>query len=350
MRKNYIDWLRNGAILFLFPYHTARIFDDISPFYIKGAASTFPSILVHLSFWFMPLLFLLSGMSSLHALRNRSTKNYLKERHLRLMVPFVFGVLVIVPPQAYFAKRFHRDQRESYLDFLKNYFTDFSDWSEYAGGISPAHLWFILFLFLISIALLPVMAAAIRNHYSPAWLGNPALVILPFAGLALLSALPDISGKNIFVYAAYFILGFFMATDDRITTAIEKHRRIHLGTAVVGSAGILLEIFTIGGQSGMVFTIWHFLTYWASLLAILGYGKRYLDRRSRLVSYFNPAAFPVYILHQTYLVIVGYHVLQVTDRGIVPFLIIMLVSLFLSIATYDVIRRIPPIRILFGLK
>jgi hypothetical protein len=167
MRKDYIDWLRNIAILFLFPYHTARVFDMLNPFYIKGEINIASTNLIYISFWFMPLLFLLAGFSSFYALKKRPWKTYLKERFFRLFIPFIFGILVVVPPQAYYARSFHLHNQKNYFLFIKHYFTDFSDWSEYAGGISPAHLWFILFLFIISIAALSVMIRIIKNSFLP---------------------------------------------------------------------------------------------------------------------------------------------------------------------------------------
>ncbi len=350
MRKEYIDWLRNISILFLFPYHTARVFDSLNPFYVKGITNSFSDNLIHASFWFMPLLFLLAGMSSFYALQRRPARLYFKERFFRLLLPLIFGCLVIVPPQKYYARLFHFNYQGNYLDFLKSYFTDFSNWSEYGGGISPAHLWFILFLFLISVSLLPLMLQIIKTRYSPAWLGHPWLALLPFAGLALLSALPDTSGKNIFVYGGYFMLGFAMATNDGIIGMVEKYRQRFLAAALLGTTGIFVAVYTAGDQPGLLFTAFRFLVYWVTLLAILGYGKRYLDRSSKWITYFNPAAFPVYILHQTYLVIVGYYILKVVNQGIIPFLLILLLSFCVSMATYEMIRRFRPLRIWFGLK
>ena len=45
----------------------------------------------------MQLLFLLAGASTCLALRKRSNRQYVGERFVRLGVPFVFGVLVLVP-------------------------------------------------------------------------------------------------------------------------------------------------------------------------------------------------------------------------------------------------------------
>ncbi|MGW3569898.1 acyltransferase family protein [Streptomyces sp. NPDC000941] len=349
-RKEYVDWLRNLGILFLFPFHTARIFNDNPEFYVKGPENTLSSALINISsFWFMPLLFLLAGMSSYHALRKRSTRGYMKERCLRLLIPFLFGCLVIVPPQGYYAMKFHHGYRGSYPDFLWSYFTDFSDWSVLTS-ISPAHLWFILFLFVISIAVLPLMLEVIRRQYTPAWLNDPILALLPAAGLAALSFLPEIGGENIFTYTGYVLLGFLVATSDTIIDTLEKARRGYLCIAVPGAIGIVAERFTTGTQTDPLSAAWHHPVYWATLLAMLGYGKRYLDRASALMNYFNPAAFPVYILHQTYLIITGYYVLRTVEHGAIAFAIIMVVSFCLSIASYEIIRRTPGLRTLFGLR
>jgi peptidoglycan/LPS O-acetylase OafA/YrhL len=48
--------------------------------------------------WGMPLLFVISGMGIWYSLRSRTMKAFSWERVHRLLVPLVFGVLVIVPP------------------------------------------------------------------------------------------------------------------------------------------------------------------------------------------------------------------------------------------------------------
>ncbi|MFC4007373.1 acyltransferase [Nonomuraea purpurea] len=344
-RKNYIDWLRNLGILFLFPYHTARVFDEGASFYVKGEVNAFATVLVQLSYWFMPLLFLLAGSASFYALKRRSAGRYVSERVSRLLVPLLFGVLVVVPPQAYYAMRFHRGYEGSYADFLWRYFTDFSDWSEYEGGISPAHLWFILFLFLISAALVRPMLALARRGYTPGWLRRPLPALLPVVLLTALSYLPEVGGKNIFVFAAYFMLGFLIATDDAIMGMIERRRALFLAPAICGAAGVLL----LGGQESLPATAVRDLACWTALLAMLGYGRRHLNGGSKVVAYCNEAAFPMYVLHQTFLVAAGFYVLEHADAGTVPYVLIMVVSFALSLTTYEVVRRWGPTRFALGL-
>ena len=118
-RRYDIDWLRILVVVSLIPFHTARIFDFWEPNYVKnGDLSAGLSFLIaFLAVWNMPLLFLLAGSASGYALEFRSGTAYLKERFKRLFIPLVFGVLVIVPPQAYIA-RFQQPVTNSVADAL----------------------------------------------------------------------------------------------------------------------------------------------------------------------------------------------------------------------------------------
>ena len=108
-RRWDIDWLRFLAVLLLFPRHTARIFDIGEEFYAKNdqTSKALTYFIDYLKPWHMPLFFLLAGASTWFALRFRSGGSYTRERVKRLLVPFIFGVLVIVPPQSYLGLRNH---------------------------------------------------------------------------------------------------------------------------------------------------------------------------------------------------------------------------------------------------
>jgi len=349
MRQHYVDWIRNLCILFLFVFHTARFFNDdatATSFYLKGDENAFSTILVYASsFWFTPLLFTIAGMSAFFVLRRRTVGFFAKERTMRLAVPFLFGCLVIVPPQSYYALRFHDGYDGSYLDFMRDYFTDFGDWDPLTS-LSPAHL----FLFVMSVALLPLMRWAVRREYSPTWMRDPRLLYAACAGLAALSLLPAPGGKSLFVSAGYFLLGFLIATDEAIVQGVERHRYAFGLIALAGTAGIVVEEATIGRQTDLLATLWHYPVYWAVILAILGFAKRHLNRLDPVITYLTGASFPIYIVHQTYLVVVAYYVLRIGDRGPGPFLAIALTSLALSVATYELNRRYNPARVLFGLR
>lgn len=73
-RKNYIDNIRNITILMLFPFHTLMIWNDFgSKFYIwQGDNRVFSTLIVLINPYFMPILFVIAGMSARYALEKRS--------------------------------------------------------------------------------------------------------------------------------------------------------------------------------------------------------------------------------------------------------------------------------------
>src|SRR5512145_1784281 len=101
-RRDDLDWLRVLAILVLHVFHTGMAFNSWG-WHIKNAERTaildLPMAFFHQ--WRMPLLFFVSGIGTILALRSRSLRGFVAERTRRLLVPLVFGMLVIVPPQIY---------------------------------------------------------------------------------------------------------------------------------------------------------------------------------------------------------------------------------------------------------
>lgn len=359
MRKHYIDWLRNLCILFLFPFHTARIFDGNEPNYVQGTPHLFTTNLVFLSFWFMPLMFLLAGMSSKFSLSSRTNKQYIKERFLRLFVPLFVGILIVMPPQGYIAMKFHYGYNDNFFDYLKKFFTDFSDLSGYFGSFTPGPLWFIIFLFVISIITLPIMKRISKFDKVKlkliSFCNHPLKITMVGLAITIMSILPSIGGKNIFVYGLIFIAGFTLTLDDKICNMIQKYRLYYLIITIIGSITMLIEIYTIGWLDGfsilgIIFSLIYYFTIWISLLAWIGYGKKYLNFNTSFLSYFSKAAFPIYIMHQTYLVIIGYFILKSVNIFSLQYISIILLTFMTCLVTYEIIKRFKLTRFLFGIK
>jgi len=192
-RRYDIDWLRVLAVLLLFPYHTNRIFDTLGPWYIKNAslskAMTYFTAYVYP--WHMPLLFLLAGASTWFALGYRSAGQYTKERFIRLLIPLVFGLLVIVPPQSYFGLLNHTSASVSYLEWYPSFFgVNSSDLDGYfLGGFTLGHLWFIALLFLFSLLALPLFLYLRRRESGKQLTGWPA-AFFSLPGTIFLLAIP----------------------------------------------------------------------------------------------------------------------------------------------------------------
>ena len=84
---------------------------------------------------------------------------------------------------------------------------------------------------------------------------------------------------------------------------------------------------------------------------MMAYGRRFLNSSNRLLKYFSEAAYPLYILHQTVIVIIGFYVVQRDIATAAKFGIFVLLAFISSLLTYDlVVKRTRVTRFLFGMK
>lgn len=358
MRKYYIDWLKIGGIFLLFPFHAARIFDFNEPNYIQDVPNNFSSwFIISSGFWFMPLLFLLAGATSFYALKKRSGMEYTKERVSRLLIPFVLGIVIIVPPQGYFSKLQHFAYSGNYLQYLKSYFIDFSDLSGYRGTFTPAHLWFILFLFIISILLLPLMRL-IKKHMNSKIIclfQKPVWLLALFIPLSLSEALPAIGGKNIFYYGLFFLLGYILVTKEGFFDTIRKIKFLSFIFSIIAIPLVLYLSNTWGwpegvNPKGILICFLRNLITWVWLLVLLGYGEKYLNRGGKVLGYLNQAAFPVYILHQTIMMGIAYFIVELKIPFAMKFSLIAGLTLAGCLMLYEAFIRFKATRFLLGIK
>ena len=150
-RVYFLDWLRVLSIIAVFFFHNARLFDEFSDWHIKNATTNFGASIVvaYLSQWIMPFFFLLAGASVYFAFRRRNAGQYSLNRMLRLLIPFIFGMLIIVAPQSYYEQ-----VQRGYL--LGTSF--FSFYPEYIVSLNIQywfHLWFLIYLFGFSLIQFP---------------------------------------------------------------------------------------------------------------------------------------------------------------------------------------------------
>jgi glucans biosynthesis protein C len=355
-RRYDLDALRVLAVLLLIPFHTARVFDTFDPFYVKnpetsGALSW--AVVAFLNPWHMPLLFVLAGAATWLALGHRGAKGYLGERTRRLLVPFLFGLLVVVPPQGFLAGR-SRGGEASVPSFLGDYWRVEGDLSGYTGSFTPAHLWFIGFLFVFSLVALPLFVRWRGRRLRTRWL----LVAMP---LVLLAAnelpAPNDGPQNPFYSLALFAAGYLLLADQRAERAVHRHWRPLLVAAAATMTTVLLvwssgadDAWADGSLLDVGFALFEQVNVWVWVLALLGAGRALLSTPARGLGYASEASFPFYVLHQTVIVAVAYAVVG-WDLGLwTKFATVGLASLALTLGLYEVVRRTRVTRFLFGMR
>lgn len=370
-RRHDLDWLRVIAILLLLYFHTGMIFVAEWGWHIKNAETS--SLLLELNFflsrWRMALLFLISGIGTSYALRRRSAGRYVGERAKRLLVPVLFGVLVIVPPQLYMERLAGGAAYASFLDFYPDVFTK-GAYPE--GNLSYHHLWFVFYLFLYSVAALPLFLF-LRSEAGARWAGRITRALrgrglyalaLPL-GAVLAALVVRFPGPQdvvhdwayLLYFFLFFVYGYLLSVADGLWATIEARRRTSLTLAFLSILAIdylrwndAAPHFAYSLPNTLYYLLEAF-NAWCSVLAILGYGKRYLNVRTRVLDYANEGIYPFYILHQTVIVVIGFYVIQVEESILAKYLFVSTVSLVLCWAIYDLlVRPFPAMRFLFGMK
>jgi len=386
-RRGELDSLRILVVLGLVFFHAALVFDASDDFYVKNSETTgVITILIGLGVvWAMPLLFLVAGIGSWHSLRKRGPGRYAVERLLRLGVPLVFATLTIIPVPQWLRARSEQGYDGSYWQFLPRFFDvrfSLTDFPFVLRGeyFETGHLWFVVLL--LTFALL--LAAAVRRL--PREWGRRAVDTLAAAaqrpGVILLAALPiavvnallgleeGLAGWNRWAYLLLFGYGFLLAADERFGAALRRHARpaavlgvLAFGAASPGFISDGSDPFTGTDALSVISRVFFSVSGWCCLVAILGLldrrhsgkghsGKgRSGEARGRLYAYLGAAALPIYVLHQPIVVAVAYQVVPWDAPIIVEYAVIVVVSLVLIFAAYDLlVRRTRVTRFLFGMR
>jgi glucans biosynthesis protein C len=372
-RLYYIDWLRVLAMLSIFFFHADRFFDYYD-WHVKNSDRNIVSS-IHIGFfsqWIMPLFFILSGAAVVHSLKHRSGSRFLWERVKRILIPLiVVGYFITSPPQMYFERLTHGRFNGSFLEFIPIYFKGV----DMFGGNFPwhgFHLWYLLYLFIFSVTLFPVLkpernqqpsiisrlSTGIETLPRLALLAIPLIIIHVAIDVKGLGFMRGTGGWDIFSYLFLFVYGYLFFSNEKILETFKKIRAHGLILAILLSLiGLVTEFGIkpeISENTPILYLSLTFVRCFGVLLwiiTIIGFGWKYLNFNNRFLVYANEAVLPFYILHQFVLLLIGYQVVQWQVNALIKYAVISGLSFAAIMGLYVVIiRRFQVVRFLFGMK
>ena len=368
MRRHDIDALRVVIFGLLIFYHVGMFFVPWD--YHLNNSPTYEWLkypMIFLNRWRLPLLFVLSGMGTYFNISKRNGAGFAKERFVRLFIPLVIGILFIVPPQIYFEKIDAGLLSGNYFEFWPlNAFTGVYP----EGNFSWHHLWFLPYLLLFSLILIPVFLY-LKNH-TQSWIIQKLKILSTKKFGLFVFTIPLIIWQNILYprfppthalfddwynivnYGTLFLYGFLlMSLKDALWENVIKNRRLYLITGFVAFA-IMMYIEFVSSPfpyRKLAFCSNWAIDEWAWILTLIGYSATYLNKPSRTLSYTNEAVYPFYILHQTVLIALCYYLKNVEINFFAKFSILAIGTFGISWLIYEFgIRRFKWIRPLFGMK
>lgn len=352
-RKYYIDNLRWLAILLLFPFHAAQIWSggEYSGFYIWSHTNDILYMFSNAVYpWYMTLLFTIAGMSCKFALQKRTKRQFVVERTKKLLIPFIFGLLALIPIMTYIAEVFFNGYTGTYLQQYKLFFTKGTDLTGYHGGFTPAHLWFLLYLFVISLVSLVIVYFQKKCLTKFRVCNIPYFfIIFLFVPEWLFQYVLNIGGKSLGQFLILFLFGYYILSEESIQNMLKQYQFMSLMLCIL-SGSLYIYLYCFENLRNIWMTGLYIFFGWMGIITLLGIGQSKLNFHNRISDYFTRASFSVYILHMPILVITGFFVLKLHVGVAVQFPLIVLISFIATFLIYEAVKKVPVLRFLLGIN
>lgn len=394
-RLYFFDYLRGLMVLYVVLDHAMHAY---SPHFKKywyipdfGGHLLFDIWHMHNDIIMMPMLFFLAGLFVFPSLRRRGVKDFLREKMVRLGLPFIIGITILVPPQTYPKYLLFKDDSISYWNYLHQvYFFD---------GMTSSGFWFLYYLCLLTILLLVIaytvpLVLTVFKKLAQTILDKPLFgSSILFLILAVILGLSDLTWgspwwvgfkKVFYVRAARFIMKgflFFLGAgfaeaglleNTNLLKALEDKWKIWVGIALIAGAAYmsfaLMNFYEPTGPynvevrrhfflNGTWFDLWPtFFRYAPAVLikttlmalflvslmwAYLTIFKRFLNKPLARWQSLAACSYGIYIIHEPMVIWIHYYFYQSDVHEIIKFVLAALVPLVLSWWAIRHVRVLP---------
>lgn len=366
-----MDWLRIGAFALLIFYHIGMGFVPWD-WHVKWNETPdwvqYPMMATN--GWRLALLFIVSGYASAAMLTKASIGSFFRSRCARLLIPLVFGIVVVVPVQPWIELMFKHGYEEGFAYFLTE---DYFRFGALEGIVLPTwqHLWFVVYLFVYTAvlallyAVLPTRVRAAITSGAAKLLTGPGILLIPmlYFGLRVFVLFPGHFDTHALVddlpahmsFFAAFLFGLLLFHAPSVWDAVRKYWKVSAIIAAVSYAGMIVFLARYGmtelsQAQTFQYGALRIVQAWTAIIALLGIADRFLNHNLPSRVMLTEAVFPFYIIHQTIIVVVLWYLLPTGVGTLTAFLIVLVVTLAGCWLFYRIGREIPGFRLLIGLR
>lgn len=371
-RLYFLDWVRIIAFFILIFYHVGMYYVEWG-WHVKSphASNTLHPLMMLSSPWRLCLLFLISGVASAFLLDKWQASRFLRSRSLRLLLPLIFGMFVVAPPQPFLEVVEKLSYEGSFLDFMHLYLHAYRGF-KIDGKVLDLptwnHLWFVAYLWTYAVLLwLWVVIKPAGFQAARAWLQQKmrgrGILVFPILYLALirmgmLSHFPPTNALigdwyNHAMYLFLFCFGALIAHSADFWNQLVTLRWTALKMAFL--AWLFLIVYFYFESDAMPQwlvllqrAVWTTMT-WSAIVAACGFARVHLNFDSQARRYLTQAVFPVYILHQTYIIVMTHYLKPLALPALSEGILLIVLTMLTCFLSFELIRRLPVLRPVFGL-
>lgn len=298
MRKPFLDNLRYAIVLLVIFYHVFYLFNSVGVITnvdIPGIPAL--DVVQYVLYpWFMVTLFVISGVCARYSLEKQTDREFLKSKVRRQLIPSIAIIFILGWTSGWVTGQY-ADMFGTNSAAIPG-FAKYLIWS--LSGIGS--LWFLHQLLIAEVVLVLIrkIDRADRLHSLGGKAGMPILCLLVFAlwGSAQILNTPVIEVHRNGIYIFAFLLGYCLFSHDHIQNMLAKYAPALLGVSAVLAVAYTLRFW--GENYAAMDNLKAFLTNayaWFATLAVLGAGKRWMDRQTPFTRYMAPRSFGFYVLH-----------------------------------------------------
>ena len=372
-RKYDLDGLRVMAFGLLIFFHVGMFYIEAWSWHVKSSylVSGLENAMLLVEPWRMPLLWCISGISIRFILAKVSLSRFIVLRTYRLLLPLAFGVLIVVPPQLYYEMTANGDLNMGYWEFTRHFFDLNSPvFENYQAGILPHmdvnHLWFLRSLWRYSLGLLlllPLLNSAWVTKATD-WLFSrpgPLALVFAIAPVLILQLSWDQDTVRYPLGFTFLLYGYLIGWNRLFWNKLAGSFLTLLATTLMLYVVLLIgyNLYWVdAASSGTELPIYLKISLVAiyssskviGVMMAFAFALTFLTSKSKRVDYLNQAVYPFYILHQTFIIVIGVNLNQF-ELGVVTESILLIalttVSCFIS---FEIIRNVEWLKPFFGIK
>lgn len=319
-RRCDLDWLRIAAFGLLILYHVGMVFVPWD-FHIKLARLDWLEPWMRfINAWRLSLLFVISGAASAAMLR-KGADGFLASRSRRLLLPLLFGVIIVVPPQSWVEVQGSGAWAGPYPAFWAGAYFDFS---ARLGPILPTwnHLWFVAYLWLYTLVLgvglwLPAGLRVAIVAGARRLLCGARLLWLPMLAMAAINitmadawqethdVVHDLRAH--LIYGGAFAIGLALGPDGPLWPAVVRWWRQALGLGLIGWLAAL-GLLAMAEPPMAAVRAMRAVQAWGMIIGLLGAARQWLAFDHAWRQPLAEAVFPAYLIHQTIIILIAWWV------------------------------------------